>query len=283
MHTSVMLQEAITALNVVPGGVYIDCTGGEGGHTKAIREQGGTVLTIDIDPEQVKALLSQFRNDSKITVIEGNYANVQSIAVENGVHEADGILVDLGLSMEQLRNSGKGLSFNRPDEDLDMRLGTEEGMTAADIVNGWSVGELYDMFSRYSEEIYSFQIAESIAWHREKRKLKKVRDLIRAIDTALERKAPSADKVKSHARIFQALRIAVNSEFENIRSMLAGAMALLKPGGRLVVITFHSLEDRIVKQFALKNNIRTLGKKAVPGNKELKFERSAKMRILVKD
>lgn len=284
MHNAVLLEEAIDALAVQPGGRYIDGTAGEGGHTGAIVAHGGTVLAIDIDPEQIENLKKIFQGNQSVTTIEGNYADIQQIGESHGFTQIDGILVDFGLSMRQLKEAGKGLSFHKLDEPLDMRLTESIEVSAADMLNSMAVADLYELFMKYSEELYSFEIAKSVVSQRLKRKLATVQDLITAVDRGLhyENVKPGTDKIGTYARIFQALRIAVNDEFTNIKKALAGGFNLLKHGGRMVVITFHSLEDRIVKQYAVKNNIKVLNKKVVRGDAMLRYERSAKMRVLIK-
>lgn len=276
MHTPVLLKEVIKSLNIKPGGLYIDATVGEGGHALKIAEEGGKVLGIDLDFEQVESLKLKVQNFKNIKIVQGNYAEIERIAKENGLGLVDGVLFDLGLSMKQLEESGRGFSFNKLEEELDMRLSKNTAATAANLINSLSADELYEIFSRFSEELNSRAVAEAIIRARKIRKIEKVEELIRIIDKVI-----GAKVTKVYARIFQALRIAVNQEIENMKNGLKGAKNLLKKEGRIVVITFHSIEDRIVKRFAQQNNMQFLDKKIIVGDQKLSYERSAKLRVLI--
>lgn len=283
MHTPVLLQKAIEYLNVKPGGKYIDATVGEGGHLELINRLGGTVLGIDWDAAQAQSLQLKFQNNKDIVIACGNYAHIESIAGEHGFTQVDGVLFDFGLSMKQLFESGKGFSFQHDEDPLDMRLNEELEKKASDIINSSSVSELYEIFAKFAEEFHSISIAEGIVRARIGRRMDRVRDLKKVIDYALKQctvKHPHPNR-QTYARIFQALRIAVNKEFENIKSGLAGSLKVINPEGRIVVISFHSLEDRIVKQFVREKGLHELSKHVIKGDRELSFERSAKMRVIV--
>lgn len=284
MHTPVLIEEVIKGLDIKSDGTYIDATIGEGGHLLKIAETGAKVLGLDWDDEQIKNLEFRIKNFPNVKLTVSNFSHVEKVAKELGFYPADGVLFDLGLSMQQISSGGKGLSFKRPQEPLDMRINTRIRATAADIVNELSVSQLYEIFASYGEEIYSQAIAESVVQARIGNKIKTVGALIRAIDYALKRSnvENQFQKEKSYSRIFQALRIAVNDEFENLKKGLKGAMEILKKGGRIAVITFHSREDRIVKQFARDNRLKMLTKKVISGDRKLRFERSAKLRIIIK-
>jgi 16S rRNA (cytosine1402-N4)-methyltransferase len=280
MHTPVLLNEVVEALDVHPGGVYIDGTLGEGGHTMAIAERGGKVLAIDWDDSQVKSQKSKVKNFD-VTFTQGNYAEILRIANENGFKEVDGIVFDFGLSMRQLSESKRGFSYKNPDEPLDMRIGDDQMPTAADIINTFTEEQLYDVFARYSEELHSRELSEYIVRARTIKNFETVGDLLKVIDAVIsDCQASHGHKADAiYAQIFQALRVCVNSEYDNIRAGLSGALSLLKLNGNLAVITFHSGEDRIVKQFARENSLKMT---VVKGSWEKKFERSAILRVIGK-
>lgn len=272
MHTPVLLQDTIDALSVVEGGRYIDGTFGEGGHSEAIVKRGGLVLGIDRDSAQIDNY--QKKGEQKgIVLVQGNFSQMEELARQNGFYPADGIILDLGLSMQQLRTGSKGLSYRAEDEELNMRL-DREGETAADILITRSESELYEIFARYGEEIYAREIAASV----KRKAVRTVKELLNAIDRALLTKQITNSQVreKSYARIFQALRIVVNSEVESLKKGLKAAVSCIKPEGRICVITFHSLEDRIVKQFVRENSLTWVieKKRGVQS-----FERSATLRV----
>ncbi len=273
MHTPVLLKEVIKFLNVKVGGLYIDATAGEGGHLKPILDRGGKVLAIDWDINQIKNLM-RFEN---LISVEGNFGEIEKIAKGRNFFPVDGIIFDLGLSYWQISQSGRGFSYNSPKEPLDMRLNDSIERGAKDFVNSFSQENLYEILAKYSEEVNSWAIAQGIVSARSLRKINTVGDLTRAIDRAIGRK----DR-KVYSRIFQALRIVVNDEFNNLRKGLEGAVRILKEDGRIVIITFQSLEDRIVKRYVKENNLVFLPKKPIAGDKNLPFERSAKLRVICK-
>ena len=283
MHRSVLLEQAIESLQVHAGGRYIDATAGEGGHLMKMVEEGGDVLGIDIDPKQIANLQSKVAGNSHIKLAVGNYANIGDIARANDFMPVDGILFDYGLSMEQLSHSGKGLSFRNIEEPLDMKLNDKTEDNAADLVKRLSPSELYDLFAKYSEEFHSEVIAQTIAGTRVHHPIETVGDFNSVIGKAVSycTLKHDHDLFKIYPRIYQALRIAVNKEFENIEQGLEQSLSILAPAGRIAIITFHSLEDRIVKQFMKKNNLKQLDKKAIKGNQALRFERSAKLRVII--
>lgn len=279
MHQPVLLQKVIENLRIKKDGLYIDATFGEGGHSLAILKRGGRVLAIDQDCQQIaqfKQILSDKKEEFKnLILIEGNFADIETIAKKNNFYPVDGILFDLGLSMRQLKFGKKGLSYKNRDEPLDMRLGRQTELTAADLVNKLSQKKLYEIFARYSEEINSLSIAKAIIEGRSLKKIKTVGELITLINKAIGRTDESV-----YRRIFQALRIAVNDELENLKKGLLGAMRLIKKDGRIVVITYHSIEDRIVKTFIKKYQLRLVTKKPIFAKDSLFFERSAKLRVI---
>ena len=280
-HTSVFLDEAVQALSVVAGGKYIDATFGEGGHSRLIQSMGGTVLGIDADKNQV---LKQEENT--IHVVQGNFAHIEEIAQEAHMIPVDGVLFDFGLSMEQLDKSRRGFSYKRYDEPLDMRIG-ESDITAQEILEKTNAEELTELIVKYSEDLQSEKIARAIIRHRKENQIATVGDLISIINKTLETIGIYHEKTKSqvYARIFQALRIVVNNEFESIKKGLDGALKILKPGGRMVIISFHSLEDRIVKLFGREHaSVLKDEKIHVERKRKLQnFERSAQLRVFIKN
>jgi len=285
MHTPVLLQQAIENLNIKKDGLYIDATFGEGGYSKEILRRGGKVLGIDLDKEQLDRHSGE-RSDSRIVVlnndsgqagmtlklIQGNFVDIERIAKENDFFPVDGVVFDLGLSMKQIEESGRGFSYNRLDESLDMRLSSDSKLTAKDLIRELREEELYEVFAKNSEEIKSKEIAYEV---KKRKRMEAVFDLIGAIDKALGFKSNS-----TYARIFQALRIEVNKELENLKKGLIGAISILKKNRRIVIVSFHSLEDRIVKNFVRENKLRFLKKKPIRGMRS--FERSAKLRTIIK-
>lgn len=279
MHRPVLLQEVINYFNIKAGGLYIDATFGEGNHSAEILARGGKVLGIEWDFNQYKR--AKIKNQRYITqlkkliLIKGNFKNIEQIAKQNNFYPVDGVLFDLGLSMWQLEKSGRGFSFKKLSEPLDMRLSDELKNKASDLINSLSPKELYEILATYSEEVNSWSIVKTIIRTRSLKKIKLVGDLISVINKAIRKKDE-----KVYRRVFQALRIAVNKEFENLEKGLEGALNLIKKEGRIMVIAFHSLEDRLVKRFVYKNNLTLLTKKPVTSRTNLSFERSAKLRVI---
>ena len=245
-HISVLAEETIKALAVQPGGRYIDCTLGGGGHAAAILEHsspGGQLLGIDADREAFKvagARLAAY-SDSTLLVNE-NFINLEAICYKHDFSPVHGILFDLGLSSLQLNGNGRGFSFQH-EAPLDMRLNPNQELTAADIINTYPETELAHLIKAYGEEGYSRQIARRIM---QERPINTSLQLARVIERVIGRKR---SRIHPATRTFQALRIAVNQELEHLESALRQAINLLGFEGRLIVISYHSLEDRIVKQF----------------------------------
>ena len=243
-HVPVFLEETIRALAVQPGGRYVDCTLGGGGHAAAILEHsspGGQLLGMDADPEALKVAgknLEPHRASSLL--VNENFVNLQATCIKYDFFPVHGILFDLGLSSLQLNGSGRGFSFQH-DAPLDMRFNPAQEITAADIVNEYSEETLARLLWDYGEEGSSRRIARRIV---AERPIRKTGQLARVVEQASARHG----KIHPATKTFQALRIAVNQELENLASALRQAIDLLGFGGRLVVISYHSLEDRIVKQ-----------------------------------
>lgn len=243
----------------------------------AITGLGGRVLGLDRDKDQIKRLNQKIGNEPKITLVVANFSTISQTAKKAGFYPVDGILFDLGLSMTQLTVSGKGLSYKKLNEPLDMRLDDEEEETASDLLNSLGEEDIYNLLAKNSEEPQSRTFAEGVVRARKLKRIKTVGDLIEIINSI----GVFSDE-KTLARIFQALRMAVNHERESLDAGLRSAYELLKPEGRMVVITFHSVEDRWVKRFIQENKLKTVTKKPVRDKISRKFSRSAKMRIIIK-
>lgn len=245
-HIPVLLKEMVEALAVQPGGRYIDGTIGAGGHAAAILEQsspGGQLIGIDADPEAIKIAGARLEAYSgSILLINENFVNLQAICIKYGFFPVHGIFFDLGLSSLQLNGSGRGFSFQH-DAPLDMRLSPQQAVTAADIVNTYSETELVYVIKTYGEESHSRRIARYII---QERPIKTTLQLAQVIERAVRGRR---GRLHPATKTFQALRIAVNHELGHLEAVLKQAIDLLGFGGRLVVISYHSLEDRIVKQF----------------------------------
>lgn len=245
-HYSVMLNECIEGLAVKPDGVYADGTAGGAGHSSEIAKRltTGKLLALDRDPAAVQTATERLQKYPAAVVIQANFSEIQRVCAEQGVDKLNGMMLDLGVSSYQLDAAERGFSY-RQNAPLDMRM-SQTGMSAKDIVNTYSVSELNRIIRDYGEEKYSYQIAKNIVKAREDKPLETTMELADIIKSSM----PAAARREKNPckRNFQAIRIAVNSELESLSEGLQAAFEILAPGGRLVVITFHSLEDRIVKQ-----------------------------------
>jgi 16S rRNA (cytosine1402-N4)-methyltransferase len=247
MHMPVLKDETMRLLEVSPGGRYIDGTLGLGGHTESMLEHSspdGRVLGIDRDPVALgKSTKRLDRFSSRVKLVHGNYADVEGLASAASFRDVDGILLDLGVSSMQLNDASRGFSFMH-DGPLDMRMDTTQRVSAADLVNGLSEGALADIIFRFGEEPASRRIASAIV---RERTLEPITTTARLAAIVSRAKGGRSGKIHPATQTFQALRMAVNEELEGLRKGLDGALGLLRLGGRLAVITFHSLEDREVK------------------------------------
>ncbi len=294
MHIPVLQNEVLEYLDPKPNENFIDCTIGEAGHSFAILERNspkGKVLGIDWSPKLIKKLelkVTSYNLQKRLILVCDNFTNLEEIVKKYNFGSVYGILFDLGMSSWHLEKSGRGFSFMK-NEPLDMRYNFKNQLTAAKIVNWWSSQEIGKILNEYGEERFAKRIANQIAKERRVRSIETTFELVRIIKKA----TPSFyhhKRIHFATKTFQALRITVNDELDNLKKGLVGALAILKPGGRLIVISFHSLEDRIVKIFfrdkTKEELLHILTKKPVsPSLRELKVNhraRSAKLRAAIK-
>ena len=249
-HVSVMLCETVDLLGVRKGGVYVDGTLGGGGHSAEIlRRLNGTghLYGIDRDADALAAATARLSGAGNFTAIRGNFHDVRALLAAQGVEKIDGMMIDLGVSSYQLDTAERGFSYHA-DAPLDMRMDQRQTLTAATIVNTYSKEELTRILRDYAEEKWAARIADIIAEHRAKKPIETTGELVACVDAAIPKKVRMQESGHSARRTFQALRIAVNDELDPLRAALTDMVDLLVPGGHLAVLTFHSLEDRIVKQ-----------------------------------
>ena len=290
MHVPVLLNQVIKIFNPQSNENFIDATVGEAGHTLCLLQKtdpSGKVLGIDLDAETLKAAEGKLRAyNNRVVLVKNNFKNLESIVDQYKFKEINGILFDIGMSSRELEESGRGFSFQK-DEPLLMNFGEDALLTAEQIVNNWPVDDLKRIFEEYGEERFSQQIAEKIVSGRQTKPIKTTFDLVEIIKSAVPKKYQSG-RLHPATRVFQALRIAVNDELNNLRSGLEAALKILESGGKIIVISFHSLEDRIVKNFfrdhkAILNIITK--KPAIPAKVEILNNpraRSAKLRAAQK-
>ncbi len=244
-HKPVLLDETIAALQIRPQGIYVDGTAGGAGHSSAIARQlaGGRLIALDRDPDAVKVATERLA-PYNATVVQSNYSQMDAVLQSLGISAVDGVLMDLGVSSWQLDNKERGFSY-QADAPLDMRM-SQSGPTAADLVNTMQLQELTDIFRLYGEEKFAFKIAKNIVQARQQSPITTTLQLAELIKDSV----PAAARRDGHParKCFQALRIAVNGELDGLEQGIDAAFSVLKPGGILAIITFHSLEDRIVKQ-----------------------------------
>jgi len=283
MHKPVLIKEVLEYLNPQPGENFVDCTFGFGGHSLAILKKNkpnGKVLGIDFEKSSLE--------EDGLILANGNFADLKEIVEKSNFNNINGILLDLGLSSWHFDESNRGFSF-KGEEPLDMRLNSESELTAEKIINEWPEEELIKIFEEYGEERYSKSIAKSICRNRTTKKIESTSQLREIIRQSVPGRYKH-NRINFATKIFQAIRIAVNDELNNLKKVLPQALDILKPGGRLVVISFHSLEDRIVKNFFKdefkKGNLEILTKKPIiPSKEEIILNprsRSAKLRVIEK-
>lgn len=247
-HIPVLFNESIDALDIKPDGLYADCTAGGGGHSNAILDrlsENGRLIAVDRDPEAIATLTERFEGRENVSIVNDNFFNIKTILSRFTDEGADGILADLGVSSHQLDDAARGFSFHA-DAPLDMRM-SMQGMSAADAVNSLSQRELQDIIYRYGEDKFAPRIAAGIVRAREEKPIETTLELAEIIKSSIP---AAARREGGHParRTFQALRIYVNGELDGLDGAISDMFDSLKVGGRLAIITFHSLEDRAVKQ-----------------------------------
>lgn len=247
VHKSVLFDEAIKALDLNENKIIVDGTAGGGGHSGEIAKRAKRVISIDQDPDAIAVLNERLGDKENVTIVHDNYSNIKNIISNLNIEKIDGLLLDLGVSSFQLDTAERGFSFHK-DAPLDMRM-SKSGLSAYDVVNNYDERQLADVIYRYGEEKFSRRIAANIVKARAKKPIETTFELVDIIKSSMPQKAMR----DSHParRTFQAIRIEVNAELDVLKSTLEDAFDILAPGGRIAIITFHSLEDRIVKeQFA---------------------------------
>jgi len=247
-HVSVLLHECIEALDIKPDGIYVDGTLGGAGHSSHIVQYLNTGRLIGIDRDPVALAASEKRLQpwkERVTLVHSNFCEIKNVLQELALPGVDGILLDLGVSSPQLDDGQRGFSY-MADAPLDMRMNSGDSLTARDVVNGWSEEELKRILYDYGEERYAPRIAAAICRRREEKPIETTLELVEIIRSAMPA-AALREKQHPAKRSFQAIRIAVNDELGSVEKVMKDAVSCLNPGGRLAVITFHSLEDRIVK------------------------------------
>ena len=247
VHKSVLFDEAIKALDLNENKIIVDGTAGGGGHSGEIAKRAKRVISIDQDPDAIAVLNERLGDKKNVTIVHDNYSNIKNIISNLNIEKIDGLLLDLGVSSFQLDTAERGFSFHK-DAPLDMRM-SKSGLSAYDVVNNYDERQLADIIYRYGEEKFSRRIAANIVKARAKKPIETTFELVDIIKSSMPQKAMR--DAHPARRTFQAIRIEVNAELDVLKSTLEDAFDILAPGGRIAIITFHSLEDRIVKeQFA---------------------------------
>lgn len=247
VHKSVLFDEAIKALDLNENKIIVDGTAGGGGHSGEIAKRAKRVISIDQDPDAITVLNERLGDKENVTIVHDNYSNIKNIISNFNIEKIDGLLLDLGVSSFQLDTAERGFSFHK-DAPLDMRM-SKSGLSAYDVVNNYDERQLADIIYRYGEEKFSRRIATNIVKARAKKPIETTFELVDIIKSSMPQKAMR--DAHPARRTFQAIRIEVNAELDVLKSTLEDAFDILAPGGRIAIITFHSLEDRIVKeQFA---------------------------------
>ena len=294
MHIPVFLKEVLEIFNPLQGQNFVDCNFGQGGHSFAILEKtapNGKLLGFDLSKAQIEEnkKVKEYIQNKRLIIVNENFINLEKIVKEKDFKNIDGVLFDLGFSSWHLDSSGKGFSFLK-DEPLDMRYDPErQQLTAAEIVNSWTPNDIFEILKNYGEERYARFITNKIKEERKKKKIYRTKDLVEVIGMAVSRMYKK-QKIHYATRTFQALRIAVNDELNNLEIAIPQALKIIKKNGILIIISFHSLEDRIVKNCfrneSKKGNIQLLFKKPlVPTTDEIRVNpraRSAKLRAIIK-
>ena len=247
-HISVLLEESVNALNIKPDGIYVDCTAGGGGHSAEVLKNlgpNGRMVLFDRDPDAIQTVTNRFNGDDRVTIIHSNYSEIKKVLAELNINGVDGIIADLGVSSHQLDTAERGFSFHY-DAPLDMRM-SQQGTTAEDIVNSYSQKELFNVISKYGEEKFASSVAGAIVRARGKKRIQTTLELAEIVSNAI----PAKFRRNGHParKTFQAIRIEVNAELTVLENTLPDMFECLNTDGVLAIISFHSLEDRIVKDY----------------------------------
>lgn len=272
-HKPVLLSETINGLNINPSGTYIDTTFGGGGHSREIlsRLTNGRLIGMDQD----LSASSNIPHDARFLFIHGNFRFIKNYLRYYGISEADGILADLGMSSHHIDNPERGFSF-RYDGNLDMRMNSYSSVTAEKIINDYAANDLLRIFRSYGELLNSHKLVKAIEKYRAETRITRVKQFLDAISACI----PSKGKSKYLAKVFQSLRIEVNKEMVNLKELLAHSVKIMKPGGRLVIISYHSLEDRMVKNFIRYGNLEGKLHKDIYGNYKLLYKSITKKPVV---
>jgi 16S rRNA (cytosine1402-N4)-methyltransferase len=264
-HTPALLNESINGLNIRPDGVYVDATFGGGGHSRAILDRltTGRLIALDQDADA----LANAPNDKRLIAERGNFRFLRNYLAHHGYRQVDGIMADLGVSSHHFDEAGRGFSFRYDDAPLDMRMNTAAQLTAKAVVNQYPEDSLRHIFAEYGEISDASRLARQIVTVRKNAAINSSGQLVEAIKRCIPRGAEN----KYLAKVFQALRIEVNSELESLKSLLMRSVDLLRQGGRLVIITYHSLEDRLVKNFFKNGMFEGIAEKDIYGNVSVPF------------
>lgn len=247
-HVTVLLEESVDSLDIKPDGIYVDCTAGGGGHSAAVLNRlndKGRMILIDQDPDAIKTLTKRFEGDERVTIVHRNFSQFENILDELGVDGVDGVVADLGVSSHQLDTGSRGFSFHS-DAPLDMRM-SQAGKSARDVVNEYTKCQLYNVIIRYGEEKFADRVASAIVKAREEKPIETTMELSNIVSGAI----PAKFRRNGHParKTFQAIRIEVNAELDVLKETLPRIFDRLNEGGVMSIITFHSLEDKIVKDF----------------------------------
>lgn len=267
-HQPVLLSESIALLDPKPGNIFVDATLGHAGHTIELLKKGATVFGIDADPTNQKEAIARIKNESlssNFYPISGNFSELPSLWKKHINKPLDGLIADLGLSSNQQSGIKRGFSFNDPTS-LDMRLNPKQNLTAEEIINTWDRDQLYSLFTKYAQEKLARPLVYEIIQTRQVKPIKTGQELSKIIASYYQKKHYSS-RLNPATKIFLALRIAVNHEFESLKILLDNTLKLCHPGAKVAIISFHSGEDRLVKAFISKNHLES--QKVLPSHQEI--------------
>ena len=247
-HISVLLEESVNALDIKPDGIYVDCTAGGGGHSAEVLKklgENGRMVLFDRDPDAIETVTNRFKDDKRVTIVHSNFSEIKKVLADLDIDGVDGIIADLGVSSHQLDTAERGFSFHY-DAPLDMRM-SQQGTTAEDIVNSYSQKELFNVISKYGEEKFASSVANAIVRARDNKRIETTLELAEIVSNAI----PAKFRRNGHParKTFQAIRIEVNAELTVLENTLPDMFEALNKDGVLAIISFHSLEDRIVKDY----------------------------------